>query len=159
MPRVLVTGGAGYVGTHVLCALAARGRHCVSLDNYSNSSPAAIERVDRIVPGMVEAVEGDIRDAAAMRALLASRDVDSVIHLAGLKAVAESVEQPERYRDNNVTGTASLLEALRSLTGGTLVFSSSATVYDAAAGAPFAESSPTAPASPYGENKLAIERM
>ncbi len=102
--HVLVTGGAGYIGTHVLCALAAVGRRCISVDNYSNSSPKAIERVLQIAPGSVEALEVDVRDEARLASLLASRDIDSVIHLAGLKAVGESVAFPKRYRDNNVGG-------------------------------------------------------
>src|SRR5256885_1922484 len=110
MAEVLVTGGAGYIGTHVICALAAAGRHCISVDNYSNSSPKAIERVLRIAPGSVDAFDVDIRDTQAIRDVVDGRDVDSVIHLAGLKAVGESVEQPQRYHDNNVGGTQSLLQ-------------------------------------------------
>ncbi len=159
MPKVLLTGGAGYIGTHVACALAAAGRQSVSVDNYCNSSPKSLERVDRIAPGMVEAVEADIRDTERVRRVLRDHDVDSVIHLAGLKAVGESVEQPQRYHDNNVGGTASLLAALEDSSVRTFVFSSSATVYGGGGEIPYRETSPTAPANPYGENKLEIEGM
>ena len=158
MPRVLLTGGAGYVGTHVACALAAAGRRCVSIDNYCNSSPKSLERVERIAPGAVEAIAADIRDTPRLREILRAKDIDSVVHLAGLKAVAESVEQPQRYHENNVGGTASLLEALAESGVRKFVFSSSATVYGAA-DIPYLETTPTAPTSPYGENKLEIERM
>ena len=159
MPRVLLTGGAGYIGTHVACVLAAAGRKSVSLDNYCNSSPKSLERVERIAPGMVQAFEGDIRDTTRLREILRGGDLDSVIHFAGLKAVGESVEQPERYRENNVGGTATLLEALQESKVRKFVFSSSATIYGAATTMPIAESAPPAPTSPYGENKLDIERM
>ena len=159
MPRVLLTGGAGYIGTHVACVLAASGRRSASLDNYCNSSPRSLERVERIAPGMVQALEGDIRDAKRLRAILRDGDFDSVIHFAGLKAVGESVEQPERYRENNVGGTATLLDALEGSKVRKFVFSSSATIYGAAQKMPIDESCPPAPTSPYGENKLEIERM
>jgi UDP-glucose 4-epimerase len=157
--QVLVTGGAGYIGTHVLCALAAAGRRCLSLDNYSNSSRKSIERVLQIAPESVEPLEVDIRDVARVRKSLAGRDIEGVIHLAGLKAVGESVEFPERYHDNNVRGTKCLLEALADSPARTFVFSSSATVYGLAAKMPIDESAPAAPQSPYGENKLEIEKM
>jgi UDP-glucose 4-epimerase len=159
MPHVLLTGGAGYIGTHVACVLAAAGRSSASLDNYCNSSPKSLERVERIAPGMVQAYEGDIRDFERLREVLRDGEFDSVIHFAGLKAVGESVEQPERYRENNVGGTATLLEALRESKVRKLVFSSSATIYGAAEKMPIDESTPPAPNSPYGENKLEIERM
>src|SRR5512135_526988 len=124
MSHVLVTGGAGYIGTHVICALAAAGRRCISIDNYSNSSPGSIERVRRIAPGMVEGFEADTRDVAAIRKVVAGRDIDSVIHLAGLKSVADSVRDPKRYHDNNVVGTRNLLEALRDTPIRKFVFSS-----------------------------------
>jgi UDP-glucose 4-epimerase len=159
MGEILVTGGAGYVGTHVLCVLAAAGRRCVSIDNHSNSSPQSIERVREIAPGSIEAFEVDVRDKRGLRGILRGREIDSVIHLAGLKAVAESIRFPDKYHDNNVRGTASLLEALVDTPARKFVFSSSATVYGAIDAMPMTESSPTAPGSPYGENKLAIENM
>jgi UDP-glucose 4-epimerase len=159
MASILVTGGAGYIGTHILCALAARSRSCVSLDNYSNSSPAALDRALRIASGGLDPREGDIRDTRALERLLGETKVDSVIHLAGLKAVGESVLDPARYHDNNVRGTESLLAALRKSPVRKFVFSSSATVYGAAERMPIDERAPTAPQSPYGQNKLDIERM
>ena len=159
MPRVLLTGGAGYIGTHVACVLAAAGRRSASYDNYCNSSPKSLERVERIAPGMVQAYEGDIRDLGRLREVLRDGDFDSVIHFAGLKAVGESVAQPQRYRENNVGGTATLLGALQESRVREFVFSSSATIYGAAARMPIDESCPPAPTNPYGENKLEIERM
>jgi UDP-glucose 4-epimerase len=159
LATVLVTGGAGYIGTHILAELAAAGHRCVCVDNYSNSSPLAIERVRALAPGRVDAYEADIRDAAALKKVFARHPIDSVIHMAGLKAVGESVRFPERYHDNNVEGTRTLLEALRDTRARDFVFSSSATVYGMAEKMPIAETAPTSPQNPYGENKLAIERM
>ncbi|MGZ5034958.1 MAG: UDP-glucose 4-epimerase GalE [Usitatibacter sp.] len=159
MATVLVTGGAGYIGTHILAELADAGHRCVCVDNYSNSSPLAIERVRALAPGAVDAYEADIRDAEALKKVLARHPIDSVIHMAGLKAVGESVKFPQRYRDNNVGGTRSLLDALAETRARDFVFSSSATVYGMAQRMPIAETAPTSPQNPYGENKLEIERM
>lgn len=159
MGTVLVTGGAGYIGTHILAALAAQGHCCVCVDNYSNSSPRALERVREIAGERIDAYDVDIRDAAGLASVLARHEVGSVIHMAGLKAVGESVRFAERYHDNNVGGTRTLLEVLGASPVRKFVFSSSATVYGAAATMPIAEDAPTAPTSPYGENKLEIEGM
>src|SRR5262249_52766306 len=126
---------------------------------YSNSSPRAIERVMRMAPGRVEAIEADLRDTPRVAAALAGRDVTSVVHLASLKAVGESVADPGRYRDNNVGGTRSLLEALAGTPARNFVFSSSATVYGLSGDDPIAETTPTSPRNPYGENKLEIEAL
>jgi UDP-glucose 4-epimerase len=158
-PSVLVTGGAGYIGTHILAVLANAGRHCVCVDNYSNSAPESIERVLAIAPGAVTAYEVDIRDLDGLRGVLARHPIDSVIHMAGMKAVGESVEFPERYYGNNVGGTKTLLAALRETDTRKFVFSSSATVYGMATKMPLDELAPTQPASPYGENKLDIEHI
>jgi UDP-glucose 4-epimerase len=157
--KTLLTGGAGYIGTHILCALAQAGREAVAIDNYVNSSPRSLERVGEILGRPIEAYELDIRDKAGLEKLLARGDIDSVIHLAGLKAVGESVEQPERYHANNVEGTRVLLEALQSSKVRKFVFSSSATVYGMAEKMPIDESAATSPQSPYGQNKLDIEVM
>src|SRR6478609_3217515 len=146
MPVTLVTGGAGYIGSHVAVALAAAGRRIVSIDNYVNSSPDAIARLRKLIPG-VEAYECDIRDSAHVREIAVKHGCDSVVHLAGLKAVGESVEQPLRYYDNNVTGTIAMLEGLRETAIRKFVFSSSATVYGMAEKMPIDESAPTAPQS------------
>ena len=160
MPTVLLTGGAGYIGTHILTVLANAGYRCVVVDNFSNSSPVALERVRALVPsGSFEFFEIDIRDAAGLRKALTKLPIDHVIHLAGLKAVGESVQQPERYHDNNVIGTRILLEVLEETRARDFVFSSSATVYGAPERVPIPESAKAAPQSPYGENKLEIERM
>jgi len=157
--KTLLTGGAGYIGTHILCALAEAKRDSVVIDNYSNSSPRALERVREILGKPVEAYEIDIRDKAGLDKLLAKGDIDSVIHLAGLKAVGESVEQPERYHENNVEGTRVLLEALQRSGVRKFVFSSSATVYGVAEKMPIDETAEVSPQSPYGQNKLDIEVM
>lgn len=159
MATVLVTGGAGYIGTHILTVLATHGHQCVCVDNYSNSSPRALERVREITGGAFHGYEVDIRDAAGLKAVVAGHEVDSVIHMAGLKAVGESVQFPARYHDNNVGGTRTLLEVLAASSVRKFVFSSSATVYGMAATMPIGEDAPTAPTSPYGENKLEIEGM
>ena len=156
---VLVTGGAGYIGSHVIAVLGAAGRHCVSIDNYSNSSPQAVERVRKLVPGRMDAYNADICSSTQLREVFDRHRITTVIHLAGLKAVAESVEHPERYHRNNVDGTRTLLEALQGTPARTLVFSSSATVYGAAGKVPIDERSPLLPQSPYGECKLEVERM
>ena len=159
MSCVLVTGGAGYIGSHILTVLVGAGHHCICIDNYSNSSPRALERVRELAPGRLDAHEMDIRDRAGLGRVLARHDIGSVIHMAGLKAVGESLQYPERYHDNNVEGTRTLLAALASTAVRRFVFSSSATVYGRAEVVPIAEGAPTAPMSPYGENKLEIERM
>jgi UDP-glucose 4-epimerase len=159
MASVLVTGGAGYIGTHVLCAFVTANRTPLCIDNYVNSSPASIERVKGIAAARFDAYEIDIRDKAKLSRLLLDHDIDSVIHLAGLKAVGESVEQPERYHENNVGGTRILLDALAKSNVRKFVFSSSATVYGVADKMPVDETAPTDPQSPYGQNKLDIEHM
>jgi UDP-glucose 4-epimerase len=159
LTTVLVTGGAGYIGTHVLVALASRGHNCVCLDNFSNSTPAAIDRVRRIAAASFDVVEADLRDRDALRAAIAGRPIEYVIHLAGLKAVGESVDFPLRYYDNNVAGTVNLMEALSGLPRVNFVFSSSATVYGTAEKMPLAEDAATRPQNPYGRTKLMIEEM
>lgn len=157
--KVLVTGGAGYIGTHVMATLGRLGYQCVCLDNFANARPEAVERAKALAPGAIESVEADIRDAAALRRVLADPAITCVVHLAGLKAVGESVADPERYFDNNVRGTQVLLAALSGTKIRSFVFSSSAAVYGDASQPPLTEASPTGPQSPYGENKLAIERL
>jgi UDP-glucose 4-epimerase len=160
MASVLVTGGAGYIGSHILCALPTAGRRAICIDNYVNSSPVSLGRVQQIAPDAVDAHEIDIRNKSKLEQLLAANpDIDSVIHLAGLKAVGESVEQPERYHENNVGGTRILLDALAKSNVRKFVFSSSATVYGIAEKMPVDETAPTDPQSPYGQNKLDIEHM
>ena len=159
MKTILVTGGAGYIGTHVLTALAAQGLRCVCVDNHSNSSPRALDRVREITEAPVVAHVADIRDREALDAVFAAHSVEAVIHLAGLKAVGESVEKPLLYYDNNVNGTLRLLEAMDAAGVRKLVFSSSATVYGAAERMPVDEGAQTRPQSPYGRTKLMNEEV
>ncbi len=156
--NVLLTGGAGYVGTACVVALAQAGMRPVVLDNLVNSSALAIERCARLVGGSVEFAELDVRDVAGVRALLERQRIDAVIHLAGLKSVAESTERPVAYYDNNVSGTVALLEAMEGAGVSSLVFSSSATVY-AEGTPPYREDAALGPSNPYGNTKLCIETM
>ncbi len=160
MPTVLVTGGAGYIGSHTTFVLLEAGWDVVVFDNLSNSSPVALRRVAELAGRVPAFVEGDIRDADAMRSAFASHPVDAVVHFAGLKAVGESVRKPLRYYDNNVTGTQVLLRAMQDADVRRLVFSSSCTVYGEPDQVPINEDAPLkAPESPYGQTKAVIERM
>ena len=159
MSRILVTGGTGYIGTHVLAALSEAGHHAIPLDNFSNSSPAAAERLREITPRIAPPVEIDLRDRLGLAGLLARERVDAVIHLAGLKAVGESVEQPLRYYDNNVRGTVTLLQALADANVTRFVFGSSATVYSPEGTTPSTEQSAVGPTSPYGRTKRLVEQI
>jgi UDP-glucose 4-epimerase len=155
--RILVTGGAGYIGTHVCVELLAAGHDVVVLDNFSNSKPAALERVERIAGRKPALVTGDIRDRTLVRQTLEMHRTDAVMHLAGVKAVGESVAKPLDYYDINVAGSVSLLLAMRDANVRTIVFSSSATVYGDPASLPIREDFPCAPTNPYGHTKRMIE--
>ena len=159
--HVLVTGGAGYIGSHTCVALLEAGYRVTVLDNLSNSSPEAVRRVGEITgaPDRIALEVVDLLDEAGLARILATEPVDSVIHFAGLKAVGESVAQPLRYWHNNVGGTLCLLRAMQASAVGRLVFSSSATVYGVAEEVPVAESAPLGATNPYGRTKLAIEEM
>ncbi len=157
--RILVTGGAGYIGSHVCVELLEQGYEVVVYDNLSNSSAVAIERVGQITGRTPLFIEGDIRDRQALRAVLAQHPIDAAIHFAGLKAVGESVAQPLRYYDNNVTGSTVLLEEMAAAGVKNLVFSSSATVYGDPASNPIDESFPLSATNPYGRSKLMIEEI
>ncbi len=159
--RILVTGGAGYIGSTTCLALLEAGHSIVVVDNLSNSSEIALERVRDLAPAGAELEfhRVDIRDTAALDAVVAAAPIDAVIHFAGLKAVGESVEKPLEYFDCNIAGTLSLLQVLRTHGIRRLVFSSSATVYGEAAVLPISESAPLSAANPYGRTKLVIEDM
>lgn len=157
--KVLLTGGAGYIGSHVAVSLAAAGHEIVCFDNLSNSRADVIDRIESITGKPVPLVVGDIRDRDGVREAIASHGADAVIHFAGLKAVGESVTDPVRYYDNNVRGTLSLIEAMRDCDVRTLVFSSSATVYGEPQYLPLDEAHPTSATNPYGRTKLMIEEM
>lgn len=156
---ILVTGGAGYIGSHTCVELLRAGMDVVVFDNFSNSHPESLKRVESITGRKVKLVEGDIRDQAAVAAALRQFDCKSVIHFAGLKAVGESVEKPLEYYDNNVIGTHRLLSAMGECGVKTFVFSSSATVYGEPQRLPLTEDHPLSATNPYGRTKLVIEDM
>jgi UDP-glucose 4-epimerase len=156
---VLVTGGAGYIGSHTCVQLLEAGRRVVVVDNLSNASAVALDRVRELAPGELVFHRVDLRDRDALRAVFAAEDVSSVVHFAGLKAVGESVEIPLAYYDNNLAGTVSLLEAMADHGVRDLVFSSSCTVYGDPDEVPITEAAPVGAASPYGRTKLFIEEM
>jgi UDP-glucose 4-epimerase len=156
---ILVTGGAGYIGSHTVVELLAAGHELLILDNFSNSSPKVLERIERISGRRPGFVNGDIRDRQLLASLFAQYPLTAVIHFAGLKAVGESVEQPLRYYDNNVVGSLQLFEAMATAGVFRLVFSSSATVYGDPHAVPIDESFPLQATNPYGRSKLIIEDM
>ncbi len=155
--KVFVTGGAGYIGSHILVQLLAAGHEVCVFDNYANSSPVALARVREIAARDLEAIEGDIADARALGAALGGFAPDAVIHLAGLKAVGESGAEPLRYYRNNVAGSINLLEAMQAAGCRRIVFSSSATVYGVPQYLPYDEAHPVAPFNTYGRTKAMIE--
>jgi len=163
MKKILVTGGAGYIGSHTALLLLQQGFDVVVLDNFSNSAPASLTRVESIAKKSITVVNGDVRDANCLDEIFLQHDIAAVIHFAGLKAVGESVREPLRYYDNNVVGTLRLVEAMNAAGNKDsmkrLIFSSSATVYSVAGTPRFTESSPLGPASPYGTSKLMAEQI
>lgn len=159
MSVLLVTGGAGYIGSHTIVELLAAGHDVVCLDNYSNSSPVALQRVTEIAGRPVTAIEGDVRDQVLLDRIFATHRIDGVIHFAALKAVGESVAQPLSYYDTNVGGTIALLHAMRRAKVGRFVFSSSATVYGAPDALPIEEDAPIRTTNPYGATKAMVEQI
>ena len=159
MSMILVTGGAGYIGSHTCVELLAAGADVTVFDNFSNSHPESLARVERITGRTLRTVRGDLRDRAALTLALRESGASAVIHFAGLKAVGESVAKPLEYYDNNVAGALHLLEAMRACGVKTLVFSSSATVYGDPQRLPLAEDHPLAVTNPYGRSKLMIEEI
>lgn len=157
MSTLLVTGGAGYIGSHTAVELLNEGHRVIVLDNLSNSSEASLAAVQRLTNREIEFIEGDIRDDQLLNHLFASNSIDAVVHFAGLKAVGESVAQPLRYYQNNVQGTLSLLQAMDQGGCHSIVFSSSATVYGDPASVPIDEGFPTSTTNPYGQSKLIVE--
>jgi UDP-glucose 4-epimerase len=156
---ILVTGGAGYIGSHTCVELLNAGFDITVFDNFSNGHPEALTRVERITGRKLHRIQGDIRDRAVLETALRSSGANAVIHFAGLKAVGESVKQPLAYYDNNVVGTLRLLEAMEECDVRTLVFSSSATVYGDPQWLPLTEDHPLSATNPYGRTKLIIEEM
>jgi UDP-glucose 4-epimerase len=159
MSTLLVTGGAGYIGSHTIVQLLAAGHEVVCVDNYSNSAPEALKRVQDIAGKTLTDVEGDVRDADLLDSIFKRRGIDAVIHFAALKAVGESVSKPLAYYDNNIGGTIQLLHAMRRAQVKRLVFSSSATVYGTPDQLPLREDAPIRTTNPYGATKAMIEQI
>lgn len=157
---ILVTGGAGYIGSHTVVELLEAGNNVVVVDNLCNSSKKAISRVETITGKRVEFVQADIRDREAMDAVFANHDIGAVIHFAGLKAVGESVGKPLAYYETNVYGTLVLCQAMEAAGVRRIVFSSSATVYGHEAPVPYVETMPRGTTSnPYGTSKAMVEKL
>jgi UDP-glucose 4-epimerase len=154
---ILVTGGAGYIGSHTVVELLAAGHEVFIIDNLCNSRLSVIDRIAAIAGRRPEFAKLDMRDRVGLRNLFSARSFDAVLHFAGLKAVGESVGKPLLYYDNNVTGTVSLLESMAEAGVKTLVFSSSATVYGDPSAVPITEGFPLNATNPYGRSKLMIE--
>ena len=157
--NILLTGGAGYIGSHTAVVLSQAGYELVLLDNFSNSQKSVLERLQKILGKVLPCVEGDVRDTALVTKTLQDCKIDGVIHFAGFKSVGESVEMPIEYYANNVQGTISLLEAMKLANVKTLVFSSSAAVYGDPQYLPIDEEHPTSATNAYGRSKLHIEQM
>ncbi|WP_432240061.1 UDP-glucose 4-epimerase GalE [Herbaspirillum robiniae] len=157
--NILVTGGAGYIGSHTCVELLKAGHEVIVFDNFCNSSPESVARVQKIAGKSLSLVKGDIRNREQLESVLREFKCEAVIHFAGLKAVGESVEQPLMYYDNNVVGTVRLLEAMEATGVKTIVFSSSATVYGDPQYLPLNESHPLSASNPYGRSKIVIEDM
>jgi UDP-glucose 4-epimerase len=156
-PRLLLTGGAGYIGSHTAVTLLEAGCDVVIIDNLSNSNALSVEAVQKITGRAVSFYQIDLRDQTKVEAVLREERIDGVVHLAGLKAVGESCEKPLEYYDCNVVGTLRLLQAMQATAVRKLVFSSSATVYGDPQFLPYTEDHPTSPTSPYGQTKRQIE--
>ena len=157
---ILITGGAGYIGSHTLVELANANYDFIVYDNLSNSSQESLKRVEKIIGKSITFINGDIRDTQKLKEVFSSHTISSVIHFAGLKAVGQSVEQPLEYYDNNVLGTLKLLEVMKEFGCKKIVFSSSATVYGDPATTPILENFPVGgTTNPYGTSKYIIERI
>ena len=156
--KILVTGGAGYIGSHTTLTLLQAGFDVVVFDNLSNSSEQALLRVRELADGNLTFVQGDIQDRLLLDQVLAENSISSVLHFAALKAVGESISQPLRYYDNNVHGSQVLLQAMADAGIYSFVFSSSATVYGEQVQMPISETCPVSqPTNPYGRSKLMVE--
>ena len=156
---VLVTGGAGYIGSHSVVALMEAGYNPIVLDNFSNSSRESISGIESICGVRPEVIEGDAGNSSLLMDIFSSYKVNSVLHFAGLKSVEESMADPLKYYSENVGSSLSLLQAMQGADVRTIIFSSSATVYDPRSQVPYTENSPTNPINPYGNTKLCIEQI
>jgi len=159
MQTILLTGGAGFIGSHTAVVLLEAGYDVVIADNFSNSEPAVIEAIGEIAGRKAILRKMDLRDEAALNALFEEFHIDAVVHFAGYKAVGESVEKPLMYYENNILATLRLLEAMQKHGVNKFVFSSSATVYSSATKPPYAEDAPLGASNPYGQTKLFIEQI
>lgn len=160
MANILVTGGAGYIGSHTCIELLDANHKVIVLDNLSNSSEESLRRVQQLTGKTLTFIEGDIRNSDDLNAIFANHAIDAVIHFAGLKAVGESQKIPLAYFDNNISGSVTLVKAMEKAEVFTLVFSSSATVYDEKNISPLNEDMPTGmPSNNYGYTKLIVEQM
>ncbi|MFW1953169.1 UDP-glucose 4-epimerase GalE [Acinetobacter beijerinckii] len=160
MAKVLVTGGAGYIGSHTCLELLSAGHEVIVFDNLSNSSEESLERVQKLANKSLVFVQGDIRNQHELDQVFQDHQIDAVIHFAGLKAVGESQEKPLIYFDNNISGSIQLVKSMKKASVFTLVFSSSATVYDEANVSPLNENMPTGmPSNNYGYTKLIVEQL
>jgi UDP-glucose 4-epimerase len=157
--KVLVTGGAGYIGSHTIVLLVEAGYEVIIFDNFSNASKESIRRVEAIVGKEITVIEGDIRNREDLHSAFSMHSIEAVIHFAGLKAVGESVEQPLRYYDNNVNGSAVLFEVMSEYNCKSIIFSSSATVYGDPHTTPILETFPLSATNPYGRSKLMVEEI
>lgn len=155
--RLLLTGGAGYIGSHIALALLAENHEVYILDNYANSSPKSVEIIREVSGSKVFAFVGDVSNKELLKSILNENKIEAVVHLAGLKAVGESVENPLEYYQNNVAGSIALLQAMNECDVKKIIFSSSATVYGNPSYLPLDESHPTHPINPYGRTKLFTE--
>lgn len=157
---ILVTGGAGYIGSHTCLELLQEGYSVLVLDNFCNSKVESLRRVEELAACEITVVSGDVRDKTLLRKLFSEYPIDAVVHFAGLKAVGESVQYPQLYYDNNVVGSIALTEVMGEFGVKTLVFSSSATVYGDPASVPIREDFPVGPTTnPYGSSKLMVEQI
>ena len=160
MANILVTGGAGFIGSHTCVELLEAGYDIIVLDNFSNSKPEALNRIKKITGRDFKFYEADILDLDAMNRIFDENSIDAVIHFAGLKAVGESVQKPVEYYHNNITGTLMLIKAMRAHGCKRIVFSSSATVYGTENKVPYVETMPThTSTNPYGYTKVMIEQI
>lgn len=157
--RVLVTGGAGYIGSHTCLKLLITGHDVVVIDNFSNSKPVVFDRIERICGRRPISYKGDVCDSDLVAGILSTHGIESVIHFAGLKAVGESVAQPLQYYINNVAGSLALFSAMQKTKVNSLVFSSSATVYGNPHSVPIHEDFPVSATNPYGRSKIMVEEI
>lgn len=156
---ILITGGAGYIGSHTCLEMLNAGYEVIVIDNLDNSSEESLRRVEEITGKSLKFYKEDVRDKNALRKIFTENRIEAVIHFAGLKAVGESVREPIRYYDNNLISTLSLLEVMTEFSVKKIVFSSSATVYGVATEMPLTEGMPLGAINPYGRTKLFIEEI